>query len=113
MNGEVLASAVEPSASQRVSWVLGAIAAYIPELSKAGPNRFGLSLASLEGHLYHAGHTSAPFSIQSVSKPFVYALALHISLLALQTSDPILARVPHDAGPLIYNIMRFISVRSL
>lgn len=54
----------------------GAIADYIPELGKADPAHFGISLATLDGHVYEAGDTRIPFTIQSMSKPFVFALAL-------------------------------------
>ncbi len=53
----------------------GRVADYIPELAKADPATCGLSLATLDGAVYTAGHL-VPFTIQSVSKPFVYALAL-------------------------------------
>ena len=54
----------------------GAVADYIPELSKADPDHFGISLATLDGHVYEVGDTRVPFTIQSMSKPFVFALAL-------------------------------------
>jgi glutaminase len=54
----------------------GAVADYIPELSKADPAHFGISLATLDGHVYEVGDSKAPFTIQSISKPFVFALAL-------------------------------------
>ncbi len=54
----------------------GALADYIPELALADPTRFGLALASLDGDVYRAGDAETPLTIQSVSKPFVYALAL-------------------------------------
>ena len=54
----------------------GAVADYIPELGKADPAHFGISLATLDGHVYEAGDTRIPFTIQSMSKPFVFALAL-------------------------------------
>jgi glutaminase len=53
----------------------GQVADYIPELAKADPATCGLSLATLDGAVYTAGDL-VPFTIQSVSKPFVYALAL-------------------------------------
>ena len=53
----------------------GEVATYIPELAKADPSVCGLAVATLDGHLYTAGDL-VPFTIQSVSKPFVYALAL-------------------------------------
>src|ERR1700761_9034294 len=54
----------------------GDVARYIPELSKADPNHFGISLATLDGHVYEVGDTKVPFTIQSMSKPYVFALAL-------------------------------------
>ena len=54
----------------------GHVADYIPELSKADPNKFGLSLATLDGHVYDVGDCQSTFTIQSISKAFVFALAL-------------------------------------
>lgn len=54
----------------------GTVADYIPELGKADPAHFGISLATLDGHVYEVGDTKVPFTIQSMSKPFVFALAL-------------------------------------
>ncbi len=53
----------------------GEVATYIPELARIEPDVFGLGLATLDGQVYTAG-TLVPFTIQSVSKPYVYALAL-------------------------------------
>lgn len=54
----------------------GERADYIPELTRADPDDFGLALVSMDGHCYSAGEADVPFTLQSVSKPFVYALAL-------------------------------------
>src|SRR5438445_1220721 len=54
----------------------GAVADYIPELGKADASHFGISRAALDGHVYEVGDTRVPFTIQSMSKPFVFALAL-------------------------------------
>ncbi len=54
----------------------GEVATYIPELGKADPRWFGISVATVDGHVYEVGETRRPFSIQSISKPFVYGLAL-------------------------------------
>ncbi len=59
----------------------GRPADYIPQLGLADPDAFGLALVSMDGHCYSAGEADMPFTIQSVSKPFIYALAL--SLLGL------------------------------
>ncbi|MGC5264955.1 glutaminase A [Streptomyces cyaneofuscatus] len=59
----------------------GPPADYIPQLGLADPDAFGLALVSMDGHRYSAGEAEVPFTLQSVSKPFIYALAL--SLLGL------------------------------
>jgi glutaminase len=55
----------------------GVLASYIPELTRVDPNGFGLSLSSSDGFVYESGDTAVEFTIQSVSKPFTYALALY------------------------------------
>lgn len=54
----------------------GEVADYIPQLALADPDCFGLALVSMDGHRYHAGDSGAAFTLQSVTKPFVLALAL-------------------------------------
>ncbi len=54
----------------------GAVATYIPELAKANPDWFGICLVTASGAVYEAGDTRQEFTIQSISKPFVYGLAL-------------------------------------
>jgi len=54
----------------------GDVATYIPELGKADPSWFALCLVTVDGHAYLAGDSDQSFSIQSVSKPFVYGMAL-------------------------------------
>jgi glutaminase len=56
----------------------GHVADYIPELSKANPAHFGISLATIDGHIYDVGDCSVEFTIQSISKAFVFALALEM-----------------------------------
>src|SRR5664279_6104308 len=56
----------------------GAVADYIPELSKANPTHFGIGLATIDGHVYEAGDSAVEFTIQSISKAFVFALALDL-----------------------------------
>jgi glutaminase len=56
----------------------GAVADYIPELSKANRAHFGISLATIDGHVYEAGDSAVEFTIQSISKAFVFALALEL-----------------------------------
>lgn len=54
----------------------GAVADYISELATADPDRFGICVATVDGTVYVAGDADAEFTIQSMSKPFTYALAL-------------------------------------
>jgi glutaminase len=54
----------------------GEVATYIPELAKADAEWFGICIATTDGHVYEVGDTRQLFTIQSISKPFVYGLAL-------------------------------------
>jgi len=54
----------------------GQVAGYIPELTKADPDWFGICLVTMDGVAYAVGDSEQPFTIQSISKPFVYATAL-------------------------------------
>ena len=54
----------------------GEVASYIPELARVDPERLGAALASTRGVVHEAGDCDVKFTIQSVSKPFVFALAL-------------------------------------
>ena len=54
----------------------GHVATYIPELAKADPDWFGICLVTANGSVYELGDTRQEFTIQSISKPFVYGLAL-------------------------------------
>ena len=72
---------VEPDTS-------GERAGYIPELATADPERLGAAFAMTSGEVHGAGDIDTEFTIQSISKPFVYALAL-----SEHGFDPVLARV--------------------
>jgi glutaminase len=62
---------------QRVSSMRGGnVADYIPELGKANPDTFGIALATVDGEIYSTGDDEHLFTIQSVSKPFMYGYAL-------------------------------------
>ncbi len=54
----------------------GAVADYIPPLADADPDWFGIAIATTDGHCYEVGDSRRPFTIQSISKPFTYGLAL-------------------------------------
>jgi glutaminase len=52
----------------------GAVADYIPVLAEASPDLFGIAVVGPWGRSFEIGDVAAQFSIQSVSKPFVFAL---------------------------------------
>src|SRR5690625_2363774 len=54
----------------------GRVSDFIPELAEADPNAFGLAAVSAHGRCYSTGDDEAAFTVQSISKPFVYAMAL-------------------------------------
>ncbi len=54
----------------------GAPASYIPELAKVDLDRFGLAVATVDGEVYAVGDADREFTIQSISKAFVYGLAV-------------------------------------
>ena len=54
----------------------GTVATYIPELAKANPDWFGLSVVTTDGQVFDIGDAQQLFTIQSISKPFVFGLAL-------------------------------------
>ncbi|MBF6335726.1 glutaminase A [Nocardia abscessus] len=54
----------------------GTPADYIPELAAVQPDSFAVCLATVDGRIYGAGDVATGFTIQSISKPFTYALAL-------------------------------------
>ncbi|MEM1257949.1 MAG: glutaminase [Bacteroidota bacterium] len=53
----------------------GAVASYIPQLSKIDDRKFGISLLDEHGNLFESGDTHEPFSIQSISKVLTLSLA--------------------------------------
>ncbi len=53
----------------------GSLSAVYPALLKADPSCLGIAVVSAGGHQFVAGDVDAPFSVMSVAKPFVFALA--------------------------------------
>jgi glutaminase len=56
----------------------GKVADYIPELAKASPDWFGICVVSKDGRIFSVGDSEQLFTIQSISKPFVFGLALEM-----------------------------------
>lgn len=52
----------------------GVVADYIPALGRVSPHLFGLCVVGVSGNVYAIGDAEHEFSIQSISKPFVFAL---------------------------------------
>lgn len=76
----------------------GDVAAYIPELALADPDWFGICIATVDGHIYEVGDTRRPFTIQSMSKPFTYGLAL-----ADQGRESVLEKVGVEPSGDVFN----------
>ncbi|MFJ4762231.1 glutaminase [Streptomyces diastaticus] len=66
----------------------GAVADYVPELAAADPEQLAVAVSAVDGTVYEAGDSRSAFTIQSISKPFVYALAL-----ADRGCEAVLARI--------------------
>ena len=49
---------------------------YPPDLEEPERSRFGISLAATDGEVYGVGDHDRPFALQSISKVFVYGMAL-------------------------------------
>jgi glutaminase len=54
----------------------GQVATYIPELAKADPQGFAISVVTTDGQMFQVGDVGQQFTIQSISKVFVYGMAL-------------------------------------
>lgn len=67
---EILAAAHERAQAHRE----GLVADYIPILARADAEAFGVCVADVDGGLHEIGDTRVEFSIQSISKAFVFAL---------------------------------------
>jgi glutaminase len=72
--GECVSSLVREAHDRFRSVAAGKNADYIPALASVPSDLFGICLAGTGGDRYEAGDASVEFTIQSVSKPFVFAL---------------------------------------
>ncbi|XP_044744689.1 putative glutaminase 2 isoform X2 [Coccinella septempunctata] len=54
----------------------GEVATYIPQLGQVDPSNWALSICTVDGQRFSLGNFKEYFTIQSVSKPFTYAMAL-------------------------------------
>ncbi len=75
-NASPLVSSLQEIHARYANNFAGKVATYIPELAKANPRLFGIALVTADGQIYEVGDSRHLFTIQSISKPFVYGLAL-------------------------------------
>src|SRR3954469_6162902 len=54
----------------------GHVADYIPALARVPATQFGIALRTCDGQEAHAGDSTTPFSIQSISKLFALTLGM-------------------------------------
>ena len=54
----------------------GQVATYIPELAKVDPDKFGVCVVTTDGQVFAAGDSDQAFTIQSISKPLMFGMAL-------------------------------------
>ncbi|MBX3355664.1 MAG: glutaminase A [Phycisphaeraceae bacterium] len=71
---EIVARLVQESYERFRQVDEGTVADYIPALAKVRRDLFGICVVGVNGGVHHAGDAEHEFSIQSVSKPFVFAL---------------------------------------
>lgn len=78
----------------------GKVADYIPELARADPGWFGIVVATTDGEVFECGDSLQSFTIQSISKAFVYGLALED-----HGRDQVLSRVGVEPSGEAFNSM--------
>jgi glutaminase len=71
-----LHAAIDDAYRRYQSLTSGQVATYIPELGLANPELFAIALATASGRLFEVGDTAHPFTVQSISKPLMFGLAL-------------------------------------
>ena len=85
----------------------GAVADYIPVLAAADPDQFGICVANVHGASRAVGDAMTPFSIQSISKVFVYALACR-----LHGEDVVRAAIGVNSTGLPFNSVMALELNS-
>jgi glutaminase len=85
----------------------GKVADYIPALAKVPRGLFGICIAGVDGSSFEIGDSKHQFSIQSVSKPFVFALVSE----AIGTEEA-RAKIGANATGLPFNSVMAIELNS-
>jgi glutaminase len=76
MSRHLLQHAIEDLHARHRSSTDGQLATYIPELGAANPDDFGITLVTTAGEAFETVDYCRPFTIQSISKPFTFGMAL-------------------------------------
>jgi len=76
MSTHELQRAIEDLHARHRSSRTGHVATYIPQLAHADPDHFGISLVAADGANFETGDADHAFTIQSISKPFTFGMAL-------------------------------------
>lgn len=85
----------------------GAAADYIPALAKIDPDLFGLCVVGVTGTAHAIGDADYEFSIQSISKPFTFALICHAI-----GAEPVREKIGVNATGLPFNSVMAIELNS-
>lgn len=88
---ERIAARARPRAAE------GKVADYIPALARVAPDKFALALVTADGRAYATGDAEEPFSIQSISKLFLLALAME------WIGEPLWSRVSREPSGMRFN----------
>src|SRR5262245_55750192 len=76
MSTHELQAVVEDLHDRYLSMNDGEVATYITELRRADLNDFGICIVTADGKAFEAGDCDRPFTIQSISKPFAFGMAI-------------------------------------
>lgn len=73
---ELIKKTLEDLYTSNLPFLDGKTASYIPELAHADIHQFAIVVVTVDGKIFEIGDSHKKFTLQSVSKPFVYGLAL-------------------------------------
>jgi len=68
---------IETIYTKCISCKSGKPADYIPQLARYDPNKWGVSMCTVDGQRWSIGDVTDSFTIQSTSKPITYAISLN------------------------------------
>ena len=85
----------------------GTVADYIPALARTPRHLFGLCIAGVNGAVHTAGDAEQAFSIQSISKPFVFALVSQAI-----GAEPVREKIGVNATGLAFNSVMAVELNA-